>query len=126
MLKPIFDNIYINGDIPSIFKSGIITPVYKRHDKPLEDPNSYRRITVLSIVGKLFEKVLLKKILPTLREKQNELQRGFTKDVAPTNAALLLTEAISKYEPVYTCFVDASKAFDVVWHSSMLRRFFYT
>jgi hypothetical protein len=44
---------------------------------------------VSSIVGKLFEKVLLKKILPTLREKQNELQRGFTKDVAPTNAALL-------------------------------------
>jgi hypothetical protein len=107
-------------------KSGIITPVYKRHDKPLEDPNSYRRITVLSIVGKLFEKVLLKKILPTLREKQNELQRGFTKDVAPTNTALLLTEAIGKYEPVYTCFVDASKAFDVVWHSSMLRRLFYT
>jgi hypothetical protein len=49
---------FFNGDIPSIFKSGIITPVYKRHDKPLEDPNSYRRITVLSIVGKLFEKVL--------------------------------------------------------------------
>ena len=117
---------FFNGDIPSIFKSGIITPVYKRHDKPLEDPNSYRRITVSSIVGKLFEKVLLKKILPTLREKQNELQRGFTKDVAPTNAALLLTEAIDKYEPVYTCFVDSSKAFDVVWHSSMLRRLFYT
>ena len=130
MLKQIFDNIYINGDIPSIFKSGIITPVYKRHDKPLEDLNSYRRITVSSIVGKLFEKVLLKKILPTLREKQNELQRGFTKDVAPTNAAFLLTEAIveakDKYEPVYTCFVDASEAFDVVWHSSMSRRLFYT
>ena len=110
MLKQIFDNMYINGDIPSIFKSGIITPVYKRHDKPLEDPNYYRRITVSSIVGILFEKVLLKKILPTLREKQNELQRGFTEDVASTNAALLLTEAI---------------AFDVVWHSSILRRLFY-
>ena len=131
MLKQIFDNIYINGDIPSIFKSGIITPVYKRHDKPLEDPNYYRRITVSSIVGKLFEKVLLKKILPTLRGKQNKLQRGFTKGVAPTNAALLLTEVIAeakdKYEPVLnTCFVDASNAFDVVWYSSMLRRLFYT
>ena len=105
--------------------------MYKRHDKPLEDPNYYRRITVSSIVGKLFEKVLLKKILPTLREKQNKLQRGFTKGVAPTNAALLLTEVIveakDKYEPVLnTCFVDASKAFDVVWYSSMLRRLFYT
>lgn len=66
---------FFNVDIPSIFKSGIITPVYKRHDKPLEDPNSYRRITVSSIVGKLFEKVLLKKIFPTFKRKTKRITK---------------------------------------------------
>lgn len=130
ILKHIFDSIYTSGDIPSIFKSGLITPIYKRQDKPLEDPNSYRRITVSSIIGKLFEKVLLHKIRPILNEQQNELQRGFTKNVSPTNAALLLSEAIAEAkdnnQPLYSCFIDASKAFDVVWHMSMMRRLFYT
>jgi hypothetical protein len=56
----------------------------------------YRRITVSSVIGKLFEKVILHKISPLLKESQNPLQRGVSKDVAPTNASLLLTEAIAE------------------------------
>jgi hypothetical protein len=85
---------------------------------------------VSSVIGKLFEKVILHKISPLLKESQNPLQRGFSKDVAPTNASLLLTEAIAESldnnEPLYAAFIDASKAFDVVWHESMLRKLFYT
>ena len=55
---------------------------------------------------------------------QNKLQRGFTKDTSPTCGSLLLTEAIAESieigKPLYTAFIDASKAFDVVWHDSML------
>lgn len=83
-----------------------------------------------SVIGKLFEKVILPKISPLLKESQNPLQRGFSKDVAPTNASLLLTEAIAESldnnESLYAAFIDASKAFDVVWHESMLRKLFYT
>jgi hypothetical protein len=50
---------------------------------------------------------------------------GFTKGVPPTNAGLLLTEAIAETLddnfPLYFVFIDASKAFDVVWHPSLLR-----
>ena len=63
-----------------------------------------------------------------LTVKQNKLQRGFTKGVSPTNAALILTEAIAESKdtkrPIYATFVDATKAFDVVWHSSMLVKLF--
>jgi hypothetical protein len=40
-------------------------------DKPINNPNSYRRITVSSVIGKLFEKVILHKISPLLKESQN-------------------------------------------------------
>ncbi|MEW8546489.1 MAG: reverse transcriptase domain-containing protein, partial [Candidatus Thiodiazotropha sp.] len=47
-----------------------------------------------------------------------------TKDTSPTCGSLLLTEAIAESvdlgKPLYTAFIDASKAFDVVWHDSML------
>ena len=83
-----------------------------------------------SVIGKLFEEVILHNISPLLKESQNPLQRGFSKDVASTNASLLLTEAIAESldnnETLYAAFIDASKAFDVVWHESMLRKLFYT
>ena len=49
-----------------------------------------------SVIGKLFEKVILHKISPLLKERQNPLQRGLSRDVAPTNASLLLTEVYSR------------------------------
>ena len=59
-----------------------------------------------------------------LNAAQNRLQRGFTKDTSPACGSLLLTEAIAESiyggKPLYTAFIDASKAFDVVWHESML------
>jgi hypothetical protein len=68
---------------------------------------------VSSVIGKLFEKVILHKISPLLKESQNPLQRGFSKDVAPTNASLLLTEAISESldnnESLYAAFIDRFK-----------------
>ena len=126
MLEQLFNKIYTSGIVPEIFKSGIITPIYKKQGKPLDDPNSYRRITVCSIIGKVFEKILQSKIIDILDNQQSKLQRGFTKDVSASNAGLLLTEAIAEAKdsnhPLYAVFIDASKAFDVVWHASLLRK----
>ena len=46
LLEPVAKvvNCIINsGEIPNTFKEGVITPVYKKQGKPLQDPNSYRR-----------------------------------------------------------------------------------
>ena len=49
-------NCIINsGEIPNTFKEGVIMPVYKKQGKPLQDPNSYRFITITSILGKIVE-----------------------------------------------------------------------
>jgi hypothetical protein len=47
LLKSIFEKIFKEGTVPKCFKSGIITPVYKKQDKPINNPNSYRRITCI-------------------------------------------------------------------------------
>ena len=45
--------------------------------------DNYRGITVSSILGKLFETVLLNR-LDELNNDQSELQFGFTKGLSPT------------------------------------------
>ena len=76
ILEKLFNKIYEEGHIPDVFN---VTPVYKKHGKPIDDPNSYRRITVCSVIGKIFEKLVQAKIIDKLDSKQSKLQRGLLK-----------------------------------------------
>ena len=59
---------------------------------------------------------------------QNKLQRGFTEGTSPLMAGLIITEAYAKAkdknEPLIMQTLDAEKAFDVVWHDSLLRKLY--
>ena len=109
------NGIMNSGKIPNVFKERLITPVYKKQET--SDPNSYRRITITSILRKLVEKVHLNLVQNILDVAQDQLQRGLTKDTSPTCGSLLLTEAIAESidigKPLCTAFI-------VVWHDSML------
>ena len=56
--------------------------------------------------------------------RQNSLQRGLTSKTSPSNGSLFLTEAISESidmkQRLRAIFVDATQAFDRVWHGPML------
>ena len=103
-----------------------MTPIYKKHGKPIHDPNSYRRITVRSLIGKILEKYILQTAIAEIEHGQNPLQKGFTKGTSATWAALMFTEAIAEARDtkttLYAAYIDASKANDVVWHNSTLRK----
>ena len=65
-------------------------------------------------------------IKPTIAENQNSLQRGFTKNSSPLNAALIIEEFIRDKRDsknlVYIAILDAKSAFDVVLHNSRMRK----
>ena len=107
-----------------MFKLGYITPIYKKHSKPIHDPNSYRRITITSLIGKILEMYILQTAFVKIESGQNPLQKGFTKGTYAMTSALMFTEALAEAgdtkTTLYTACIDASKAFDVVWHNSML------
>ena len=113
------------GYIPPVLLEGLLTPVPKK-DKDQTLPTNYRGITVLSILGKVLEKVLQDRTESLLTRNQSRLQRGFTKKSSSVNAALLISEvqneAKDKGELVT---LDAAKAFDVVWQASLLRKIYH-
>ncbi|MEW8548319.1 MAG: endonuclease/exonuclease/phosphatase family protein, partial [Candidatus Thiodiazotropha sp.] len=127
-ITKVLNSIILMGKVPEMFKMGFITPIYKKQGKPVQDPNSYRRITITNLIGKVLEKYLLQTAFAKLEAQQNPLQKGFTKGTSATVAALLFTEAISDSRdcktPLYAACIDASKAFDVVWHKSLLRKLY--
>ena len=104
-LTKLKNNILISKDIPDILSTSIIIPLLKSQKKPLNDANSYRGISILPIITKLLELVILERC-PTLRNHIDS-QFGFTSGASTLHAELIMQDTIryfnSKNSPVYVC-----------------------
>ena len=123
VLAEIMNRIIDSQEIPNILKEGVISPVFKKKKSP-RDPDNFRRITITMLFSKVLEKILQYPLKAIITPQLNNLQRGFTEGSSATNAALLITEAAADAQdrgaPMFVLFLDASKAFDVVYQKSML------
>ena len=126
-LRDIFNEILKTGIIPECFKGGVLTPVPKSgKDAKLMD--NYRGITVTSIIGKLFEKLLLLRLLENINVNQSDCQFGFTKNLNPLMSSVICSEAIveskARGQPLYLVTIDTQKAFDVGNHVILKKNVF--
>ena len=55
LFNPIVEQEYI----PQIFQHDVIIPIPKSSDKDPSDPSNYHGITLVSLIAKIFEKVIL-------------------------------------------------------------------
>ncbi len=107
--------------VPTSLKRGMIVTLFKGGKKKRTDPNSYRAITLLSSVYKLFERVLLSRLSKYFTP--SPLQHGFQKGIDSTMTSVLLHECVhfchERSSKLFACFLDAEKAFDCVWHAGL-------
>ena len=127
IIHEIFEAIYIRKYPPNSFKLGTITPVLKKNKK-LVNPDNYRRITVTQMISKIMELIMKPDLTESIENRQNPMQKGFTAGTSSIIAALFITEAIAEAvdtkKTLYIAMLDASKAFDVVLHSSLLSKLY--
>jgi hypothetical protein len=93
--------------------------------KPPNELTSYRPVSLLPIVSKVFEKPLLKTLLPVV--ENNRLipnhQFGF-RQRHPTIEQMhgivqRINEALENKQYSSAAFLDISQAFDKVWHTGL-------
>ena len=58
LLVLLFNHVFDTGQYPSAWSGAIIVPIHKSGDK--DDPNNYRGVSLLSILGKVFAHILNK------------------------------------------------------------------
>jgi hypothetical protein len=80
--------------LPDIFRLGVVTPCYERKGKPISDPNSYRKITVTSALGRVTEKLHLKHSSHPLDIAQNPLQKGFTRGTSNSQVVVIIFRSL--------------------------------
>ncbi len=125
-IAELFNLILSSGYIPKQWKLGLIIPIHKGGNKPRTSPDSYRGVSLLPVLFKVFEMLLARRI-PEITDSKtfpNEQQQGFQKGLSSCHTSFVLQETISHYlergDSLNVAFLDSTKAFDTVWHRGLL------
>lgn len=125
-LTRLFNLIVKNEYIPQSWKHGVIVTIHKGKNKPKRDVNSYRGITLLPVVFKVFEMLLANRLEDILDSTSfpSKQQMAYRKSLSSLHTAFNLQESIytntEQKEQVHVAFLDSARAFDTVWHEGLL------
>ena len=100
----------------------VIVPLYKGKGDVYECGN-YRGISLLSVVGKVYGRVLINRIRDKTEGVISEVQSGFRRGRGCTDQTFAVREICEKYlkkgKDVYFAFLDLEKAYDRVDRDAM-------
>ena len=121
----IFNAILLTHHFPTAWKHARVISILKPGKDPAL-PSSYRPISLLDTIGKIFEKILLARILHevSVRGLMRDEQFGFRPRHSTSLQLARLVERITRNfgEKRLTgaVFLDVAKAFDTVWIEGLL------
>ena len=124
-LTHIFNLTIESGKIPKIWKAAFVVPLLKGGDPA--NPNNYRPISKLSVLGKILEGLISNQLKEFLSKNGilNDLQSGFRKKHGTVTATIkVLNDIITASDEKEHCaalLLDLSKDFDTVDHSVLLQ-----
>lgn len=120
-LTDLFNLVLSKKEIPKQWTNSHIVLLYKKGDAKMI--SNYRPISLMSSLYKVFSTTLLRRLTKIIDENQPVEQAGFVKNFSTVDHIHTLKIIIEKYceydKPLYLCFIDYSKAFDTISHSSI-------
>ncbi|RMC13000.1 hypothetical protein DUI87_10529 [Hirundo rustica rustica] len=120
----IYQHSWLTGEVPNDWKLTNVTPIHKMDRK--EDPGNYRSVSLTSVPGKVMEQFILSVITQHLRDgqgirpSQHRFRRGRSCLTNLVSFYDLVTHLVDAGRAVDVVYLDSSKAFDTVSHSSLL------
>jgi hypothetical protein len=128
-LTLIFNSSLSQRAVPQAWKEANITAIHKKGDK--RSASNYRPVSLTSVICKLMEKIIRKKIMQHLSENNilSNRQYGFISGRSTLLQLLkvldIWTECLDRGSEVDVIFLDFQKAFDKVPHNRLLDKMKY-
>ena len=119
MLLELYNKIWIGGEYPSEWNEGIIIP-FPKNQEEYPKPKDFRPITLLSVMGKGLEKIVLKRLQKLNRTFSviPDSQWGFQAGKSTIENLIVLHrrahDAVTRRKILGVAFMDISKAYDNV------------
>ena len=123
-LALLYTSSITHGHLPSNIMKTIIVPLIKSKTGDASDKNNYRPIAVVTAASKILELVILNNIETCIESSHNQF--GFKSKHATDMCIYSLKNVIQYYRqqnsPVFSCFLDASRAFDKINYWSLFEK----
>ena len=121
-LHQLITNAWEVGSVPQVWKDASIVTIYKKGVRT--DCGNYRGISLLSIAGEIFAKILLNRLSTHITpEVVPETQCAFRGNRSTVYMLFCLRQlqekCIEQDRPLYMVFVDFSRAFDTVGRTGL-------
>ena len=107
--------------IPKIWRIALVVAIPKPM-KPVEDPKSYRSISLLCVPYKILERLIYTRIEPIVDPLLPRKQAGFRQGRSTVDQTVLLTQHIEdsfETKKAGAVFVDLTATYDTVWHRGL-------
>ena len=123
-LTQLFNMSLISAKVPAIWKKANVIPLHKKDSKSVL--GNYRPISLLSVIGKLMERIVFKHLYNHFQENflLSIWQSGFRPGSSTVTQLVELynsfCNAVDNHKEIRVVFLDISKAFDKVWHRGLL------
>ena len=94
-LHRLLNKIWITQETPEDWRNAIIVPIWKKKGSK-RDCTKYRGISLLSHTGKIFSKILEKRLRYLIEPQLENSQMGFRKNKSCTEAIFTLRQLVEK------------------------------
>lgn len=122
-LAQLFTCMLTHGFAPDSFLISTIISIPKNKRKSLNDSDNYRGIALSSVLGKVFDRIILMK--NSVELSTSDLQFGFKPKHSTTQCTFVVDEVTKYYTKhgsnVFVMLLDATKAFDRVNYIKLFR-----
>ena len=113
ILYRLFENIWEEEEIPRDWKEGLLIKLPKKGD--LRVCTNYRGITLLSIPGKVLNRILLERMKAAVDNRLRDQQAGFRQDRSCTDhiatLRIIVEQSLEWNSSLYVSFIDYEKLF---------------
>lgn len=115
-----------SGELPTQWKQGQVTPIFKKGDR--SNPGNYRPVSLTSVLCKVMESLIREVVMKHMTSHNLfcDEQHGFVPGRSCMTQLLVCldewSEALDRGDPLDTVYLDFKKAFDTVPHKRLLNK----
>ena len=127
ILAELFNKCLKESCFPDCWKVSSVVPVFKNVGERSTAKN-YRPVSLLSVVSKVFEKLINNRIVDHLEKCGlfSDFQYGFKSSGSTTDLLTVVSDriaiAFNRFGTTWAVALDISKAFDRLWHAGLLHK----
>lgn len=124
LLAMLFNLCLSHSYLPEEMIKTVVIPIVKNKTADLSDKSNYRPISLATVVSKVFDRLLNSQLECYIQPHTNQF--GFRAGLSTESAVLCVKNTVRYYTsretPVHACFLDLSKAFDLVSYDILWKK----